>query len=345
MEELLILSPVGRTLILKRTCYGHFYPRHRRGVPRKLDLVWSNGNKQEHATIEYNRASLTTYVKTHAQMSPATCIVGLESTGDYHLAAARFFLERGFPVKVLNPIITKRYTQTTVRGTKTDKTDAQIIARLIAEGEGDEATLSDIMSRERELLRLSQSLAKLRSQLTLRLQSLQRKEVGKTKRIERKVEKVITLLRELGDELVDEATQKRSREEELIDSISGFAIKLSAIVHYELGDVSRFKNARSLVSFSGLDPRIKQSGHKLNTTGRLLKRGSPYLRTALFVAANVARQYDLELQEYYQKKKTEGRAHTEILCMIARKLLYRIWAVLRDQREYEVANRVETEKG
>lgn len=311
---------------------------------RKLDLLWSNGSKQEHATINYDKESLSAYVKARSELVPTSCIVGLESTGDYHLAAARFFLERGFPVKVLNPIITKRYTQTTVRGIKTDKTDAQIIARLVAEGEGDPATLSDIMSRERELLRLSRSLTTVRSQLTLRLQSLQRKEVGQTKKIERKIEKVITLLHELSDELVDEATQDRSPDEELIDSIPGFATKLSAIVHYELGDVNRFKNARSLVSFAGLDPRIKQSGHKLNTTGRLLKRGSPYLRTALFVAANIARQYDPELHEYYQKKKMEGRAHTEILCMIARKLLYRIWAVLRDQRQYQVTNKVKTQK-
>lgn len=312
---------------------------------RKLDLVWSNGNKQEHVTIDYDQASLAAYMKTRPQLNSASCIVGLESTGDYHLAAARFFLEMGFPVRILNPIITKRYTQTTVRGTKTDKTDAEIIARLVAEGEGDKASLSNIMSRERELLRLSRSLTTVRSQLALRLQSLQRKEVGQTKKVERKVEKVIRLLHELSDELVDEVTQDRSHDEELIDSIPGFAIKLSAIVHYELGDVSRFKNARSLVSFAGLDPRIKQSGHKLNTTGRLLKRGSTYLRTALFIAANTARQYDPELKEYYQKKKTEGRAHTEILCMIARKLLYRIWAVLRDQREYQVTNKVKTEKG
>jgi transposase len=120
---------------------------------------------------------------------------------------------------------------------------------------------------------------------------------------------------------------------------------LSAVVHYELGSVDRFKNARSLVSFAGLDPRIKQSGHKLNTTGRLLKRGSPHLRAALFLAANVARRYDPELNQYYEKKKTEGRAHTEILCMIARKLLYRIWAVLRDRREYQITNKERKKKG
>ncbi|PIT98232.1 MAG: hypothetical protein COT71_01670 [Candidatus Andersenbacteria bacterium CG10_big_fil_rev_8_21_14_0_10_54_11] len=89
-----------------------------------------------------------------------------------------------------------------------------------------------------------------------------------------------------------------------------------------------------MVAYAGLDPRIKQSGSKLNTTGRLTKRGSPMLRHALYVAANVARRFDPELNAYYLKKREEGRRHAEVLCIIARKLLYRIHAVLRERRPY-----------
>jgi transposase len=309
---------------------------------RKLDLVWSNGVESDYVAIENDASALQKYVRQH-RLRPATCTVGLEATGDHHFAATRFLLKRGFTVKILNPIITKRYTQTTVRGIKTDKTDAEHIVRLVAEGAGESATMSNVHNRSKELMRLSRSLIKVKTQLMLRLQSVQRKDVGGTKKIEGKISKIIDSLDVLSNELVDDVTTDRTQDEELIDSIPGFSVKLSAIVHHELGDVPRFKNARSLVAFAGLDPRVKQSGGKLHTSGRLMKRGSPYLRSALFLAANVARMHDPELAEYYAKKKTEGRSHKEVLCIISRKLLYRIWAVLRDKREYEVTNKEVTE--
>ena len=109
---------------------------------------------------------------------------------------------------------------------------------------------------------------------------------------------------------------------------------LAAVVHHEIGDITRFKNAKSLVAYAGPDPRIKQSGAMLNTTGRLTKRGSTALRHALFLAANVARRYDAELADYYAGKRAQGRSHREVLCIIARKLLYRINAILRSERPY-----------
>jgi len=300
---------------------------------RKLDLVWSNGN--EHCVIENTPEALRTYVRAR-KLTPATCTMGLEATGDYHFGITRWLLGHHFTVKILNPIVTKRYTATTVRGTKTDKTDAEHIVRLVADGEGETATLRNVLNRDKELLRLSQMLVGEKANLLRRLQSLRRKKVGTTQRIEQRIEKIISSLHTLAEALVDEVTETRSHDEELIDSIPGFATKLAAIVHHELGDLKRFKNADSLVAFAGLDPRVIQSGGKLHTSGRLMKRGSPYLRTALFLAANVAHVHDPELAKYYSKKRAEGRSHREALCMISRKLLYRIWAVIREQRPYQV---------
>lgn len=138
----------------------------------------------------------------------------------------------------------------------------------------------------------------------------------------------------MAEELVAKATTNPSEPEQLIRSIPGFGAKLAAVVHHELGDITRFKNAKSLVAFAGLDPRIKQSGSMLNTTGHLTKRGSTSLRYALFLAANVARRYDAELGDYYAQKRVEGRTHREVLCIISRKLLYRINALVRSHRTY-----------
>lgn len=300
----------------------------------KLDLCWGSAlDTVAYATVASTEEALTQFLTDHPDLTPALTLIGMESTGEYHLLAARFFLERGYAVRILNPIITKQYARATVRGIKTDKTDAAVIWKLVREGQGDAADLETLTNRAKELLRLSQSLTQNAAQLKVRLQSTVRKSVGNTEEIQAKLEEIIAALDILAKELVEEATENRSEAEERIDSIPGFAVKLSAVVHHELGDITRFPNARSLVAYAGIDPRIRQSG-TLNTHGRLTKRGSPYLRSALFLAANVARRYDSELAEYYQKKRTEGRTHKEVLCIISRKLLARIFAVLKEHRPY-----------
>jgi transposase len=108
------------------------------------------------------------------------------------------------------------------------------------------------------------------------------------------------------------------------------AVSLSA----EIGDISRFPGSKQLVAYAGLDPRVRQSGTVLHRNTRLTKRGSAELRHSLFLAANIARQHDPELRAYYQKKRAEGRTYTEATVATARKVCYRVFAVLRRGTPY-----------
>lgn len=300
----------------------------------KLDVCVRTGDQLASCTFANTDAALQGFLAEHPLLAPQDSLVGLESTGDYHLTAARFFLGRGFTVKLLNPILTKQYTRTTIRGTKTDKTDAELIVKLLQEGHGDPLSLANIRNEPKALLRAAQGLTKVSTQLQLQLQSLKRKDLAGAGTLIQHLTDLIAEVKEVADEAVAQATEEQSEDEYFIDSVTGFATKLSAIVHHELGDVARFPNAKSLVAYAGLDPRIIQSGKKLDTNGRITKRGSPHLRVALYLAANVARIHDLELKAYYDKKKAEGRAHTEVLCMVSRKLLARVYTVLKERRCY-----------
>ncbi len=302
---------------------------------RKLDLAWPESGGFAHATIDYTPEALTTWLATHSSVTPASCTVGLESTGDYHLAASQYFIQRGFTVRLLNPLLTRHYTRLTIRGAKTDEKDAELICRLVADGQGQVLSWHDVTNRDKELLRLSRHLTQVGAQLKQRLGSTRRKQLPNTEAIEAKLERLIGRVSKLSAELVAEATANPSDDEQLIDSIPGFGTKLSAIVHHELGDISRFRNVRALVAYAGLDPRMRQSGARLNTTGRISKRGSADLRHALFIAANVARRWEPDLKKYYDDKRAQGRTNTEVLCIISRKLLGRISAVLREKRPYE----------
>lgn len=76
-------------------------------------------------------------------------------------------------------------------------------------------------------------------------------------------------------------------------------------------------------------------GHRLDlTVGR--KRGSPYLRQALWQAASMAVLFDPKLKAYYQRKKTEGKHHGTAIGAVCRKSVARIYLILKENRPYEI---------
>ena len=119
-----------------------------------------------------------------------------------------------------------------------------------------------------------------------------------------------------------------------IQTLPGVGTVLGAIILSEIGDISRFKDASKLVAFTGIDPSIKQSGEFVGTHNKMSKRGSPYLRRAIFLAAQVAAFNDPVLSAYYQKKRSEGKHHYTAIGAVARKLLYITFAVLTRNQPY-----------
>jgi transposase len=119
-----------------------------------------------------------------------------------------------------------------------------------------------------------------------------------------------------------------------ITSCPGVGNILGTVIVYEIGDVSRFSETKKLVAFVSVDPSVHQSGEFTGTRNRMSKRGSPHLRRAVWLAANVAAQRDPVLSAYYQKKRAEGKHHFTALGAVSRKLIHIIYAVLRDNKPY-----------
>jgi transposase len=119
-----------------------------------------------------------------------------------------------------------------------------------------------------------------------------------------------------------------------ITSIPGIALSTGAAILSEIGDVARFDHEKKLIAYAGLDATVYQSGQFQASEAHMSKRGSPYLRHALWQAAFMAIRYDPELKAYYQRKRAEGKAHGTALGAVCRKLLVRIYVVLKEQRPY-----------
>ncbi len=119
-----------------------------------------------------------------------------------------------------------------------------------------------------------------------------------------------------------------------ITTITGVGSVTGATIISEIGDICKFDSPRKLVAFAGLDATVAQSGEFEASHNVMSKRGSPYLRKAIFQAALVASFKDPVLSIYYQKKRAEGKHHLTCIGAVARKMCNIIYAVLKNNQPY-----------
>lgn len=150
----------------------------------------------------------------------------------------------------------------------------------------------------------------------------------------RQLLEMIELLERQLVELEAEIEQYLLKMNTPITTCPGIGSVLGAVILGEIGDISRFTEPKKLVAFVGIDPSVKQSGEFTGTQNKMSKRGSPHLRRAIWLAANVAAFHDPVLSAFYQKKRAEGKHHYTAVGAVARKLTFIIYAVLRDNKPY-----------
>lgn len=119
-----------------------------------------------------------------------------------------------------------------------------------------------------------------------------------------------------------------------LESIPGVGKAIAPVILAEIGDINNFSTPSKLTAFAGIDPSENQSGNKKSTDEKTSKRGSPYLRHAIYQAAFIASNNDPVLHDYYVKKRAEGKHHYVALAGVERKLLGIIFHVLKENRDY-----------
>ena len=261
-------------------------------------------------------------------------VVGSEATAEYHRVVAMSALKYCIPFRLINPILTKQFTRATIRKRKTDKTDAAIIARLIAQGEGTLLTKRslDTVKTIHRTANTINVLRKTLSAIEAHLQQICPEEVAIHEEIQHAMETLETTVECMRKHVQGQTDPVLKK---LLMSIPGVGETIAATLIAEIETIERFKDANKLVAFAGLDPRVKQSGVSLNRNVKLTKRGSPYLRQSAYIAAYIAARHDPELKEYFEKKRKEGKRYKEACVATARKILYRVYAVWKRGTPYE----------
>lgn len=119
-----------------------------------------------------------------------------------------------------------------------------------------------------------------------------------------------------------------------IMTIPGVGIEIGPSIIAEIGNIDKFESPSKLLAYAGLDPSINQSGTMNSSYSCMSKRGSSYLRDALFLAAFLIYQNDEVFRQYYEKKKIEGKHHYVALTHVARKLTRVIFHLLKTNQKF-----------
>ena len=151
----------------------------------------------------------------------------------------------------------------------------------------------------------------------------------------------IKLIQELTAEIDEiEAAIKQIMDEEIhspILTIPGISYRMGAMILAEIGDFNRFDSADQILAYAGMSPSTYQSGQLDNCYSHMEKRGSRYLRYALYHAAKYVCHWDSSFGAYLQKKRSEGKHYNVALSHAAKKLVRLIFAMEKSGRTYQPA--------
>lgn len=295
----------------------------------KRDFHIASGADGEVARFTNDRKGIReflSYLKKNG-FCPNQTIIGMESTGSYHLLPALMCRKAGYQVNVINPLITKKRNQMTLRRVKNDKKDASLIRHCLMEGAGYPFIETEETLQLKTLVRERNYLAGLRSKIKLKQQDMDHKEDCIKKSISTANLDLHNLLNVQIKTLDKQLLNHGRGLQKLLRSIPGVGPLTAVSFVAEIGDIKRFVTPEKLAAFVGLDPRTHLSGTSIHGKGYITKRGSKILRTRLFNAANVAIQFPNLFQNYFQKKRSEGKPYRVALCAVMRKMIHVIHAV------------------
>ena len=131
----------------------------------------------------------------------------------------------------------------------------------------------------------------------------------------------IRLIRELNAEITEIEEQIQSIMDELhspIPTIPGLGFRMAAMILAEVGDFTRFDSPDKLLAYAGMSPSTYQSGQLKNCYSHMEKRGSRYLRYALYNATKYVCHWDPAFATYLAKKRAEGKHYNVALPHAAR---------------------------
>ena len=263
---------------------------------------------------------------------PAGSRIGVESTGTYHELFAETAHQLGFRVFLLNPKDTRHYAKAVGLRGKTDRVDAELIARMIAHEHTKLHAWNPPTPQQREIDRLIKrraTLISLREAVEMSLHDLGGF-ADELKALRTRFKLIARI--DLRTKALVEASPDRKQNFTRVCTITGVGPVIGTALVNTLERVP-VKSADAFVAFTGLDPRPDDSGQHRGKR-RLSKRGPGELRRLLFLAAMSAAKTKTwrPLYEHYRAKGLSG---TAALVILARRIARIAWSIYTYKTEFD----------
>ena len=210
---------------------------------------------------------------------------------------------------------------------------------LLEEFPGAKQIASAHLTRLKALLETA-SKGRYKRDMALEIRDAARNSIGSrmpAKSLE--LQHTIRLIRELDTEIGEIEEQIQSLMEELhspITTIPGLGFRMAAMILAEVGDFARFDSPDKLLAYAGMSPSTYQSGQLKNCYPHMEKRGSRYLRYALFNATKYVCHWDTCFSAYLAKKRAEGKHYNVAISHAAKKLVRLIFAMEKSGTPYHL---------
>lgn len=259
----------------------------------------------------------------------------LEATGTYGDALAEHLYHAGHVVSLVNPARIKGFGQSELSRTKTDRTDAQLIARFCSAMKPEPwQPLTPEVKELRALVRRLDELKSMHTQETNRLESADAVVRPSIQDMIDHIDvRILQVTRQIRDH-IDRHPDLRGKRD-LLETIPGIGPGTSAMILAEFGDVSRFQDAGQMASFCGLTPRQRQSGTSVRGRSMLSKTGSSRIRHALYMPALSAIRYNPVIRAFRARLLANGKHKMVIVGAVMRKLVYLAYGVLKSGRPFD----------
>ncbi len=261
--------------------------------------------------------------------------LGLEATGAYHELLADLAHRAGLQVFVLNAREVRRYAQGLGRRGKTDRIDAEVIARYVAHEHTELHAYLPPSKAQRALARLIKRRAKLVTLKGMLTQSLRGLPGVHTElqQVTARLERLIGHLEVLMQRALEQLPAAHQAAQHC-RTIPGVGPLGSTCLGYTLTRVP-YANSDAVIAHTGFDPRPADSGQK-HGRRRLSRRGPGELRRVLFNCGMAAAKTPL-WRPYYQAQRAKGLSSTAAIVILSRKLVRIAFALNKHNRDFDPA--------
>jgi transposase len=324
--------------------------------------IWEDGRVRLAGRIDLTRERLEIFADS---LAPTDDVV-LEATGNTH-AIVRMLAGHARRVVISNPLRTRAIAEAKV---KTDKIDASVLAQLHAAGFLPEVWMPDEQTEElrRQVARRAQ-LVRHRTRLKNQIHSILHRNLvprcpatdlfgqkgrgwlsqqplpaderaavdSLVRALDFTGEDLLAIDRVLAQIALGQADARR------LMTIPGVDMAVALGVVAAVGDITRFRSPQKLVSYLGLNPRVRQSGLHPAHHGRITKQGRAHARGMLVEAAWAAAKTPGPLRAFFLRVR--GRRGEQIAAVAAaRKLAVLVWYLLTKKKDYAWARPSLTER-